>query len=137
MNSRSCDATRMLWCPAGKCKCIGNFAWNDTAQNCSCSATQKWVNFKCQEYGSFGDPCGTVPCKSGLYCVTVANQTFTTAQNICICDGTTYLATTGSSAGSCVTRLTYNDVCKTKYDCKDWLGLACTNTSSGKTNHIR
>ena len=130
MNSRSCDATRMLWCPAGTCICIGDFQWNSTAQNCSCGLYQQWVNVKCQDYGSYGDPCNTVPCKPTLTCLTVINQTFTTGQSICVCDNTTYLSTSGTNQGTCIPRLGYNAICLTNSDCQSWLGLSCTRSGS-------
>lgn len=133
MNSRSCDATRNLWCPAGTCICTGNYQWNTTAQNCSCGAYQTWTGFKCQNYGYYGDPCSsTLPCQPTLTCQAVVNQTYTTGQSVCVCDNTTYLITTGSSAGTCVTKLTYNASCLTTSDCQSWLGLSCTSVSSCK-----
>lgn len=129
MNSRSCDATRMLWCPAGTCTCVGEgFAWNTTIQNCSCAAETFWTGFKCQSYGSFGDPCDSIPCKSKLNCMQLANQSYSISIKICICDNTTYLDT---SSKVCEPRLGHTQSCKTKFDCQDWLGLSCTNTSSG------
>jgi hypothetical protein len=129
MNSRSCDATRMLWCPAGICICLGDFYWNTTVQNCSCGVDQIWVNSMCQNYGSFGDPCNTVPCKATLSCAPVVNQTYTTRQSVCVCDNATYLETVGVNQGKCLPRLGYNVACKTKADCQNWLGLACTNVT--------
>ena len=132
MNSRSCDATRMLWCPNNECVCIGNFAWNATIQNCSCPQYYFWTGLKCQGFGYFGDPCNTVPCRPTLTCSVVINQTYTTGQDICECDNSTYLDTSGgANNGNCVTRLTYDDTCKTNYDCQDWLGLSCTDIGSG------
>ena len=119
----------MLWCPAGKCICIGNFHWDSTAQNCSCGAYQQWVNVKCQDYGAYGDPCNTVPCNATLTCLRVINQTFTTSQDVCVCDSTTYLSTSGSTRGQCIPRLPYNSICQTNSDCQSWLGLACTSSS--------
>lgn len=132
MNSRSCDATRMLWCPAGTCKCIGDFDWNTTIQNCSCAPSSMWTGVRCQKYGQYGDPCNKVQCGPSLTCMRVINQTFTTGQDICVCNDTTYLQTSGSNAGKCEPRLTHNQVCQTKFDCQDWLGLSCTNSSGGK-----
>ncbi|UJR14100.1 hypothetical protein I4U23_001096 [Adineta vaga] len=130
MNSRSCDATRMLWCPAGKCICIGNFKWNTTAQNCSCGLFETWTGLTCQGDGYFGDPCNTIPCRPTLTCLTTVNQKYTTGQDICTCDNTTYLDTSGGvNHGNCVPRLTYNSPCKSKYDCQDWLGLSCANVA--------
>ncbi|CAF0876912.1 unnamed protein product [Rotaria sordida] len=134
MNSRSCDSTRMLWCPAGTCICMGDFQWNTTAQNCSCGQYQIWNGIKCQDYGYYGDPCtSSVACRPTLTCEIVTNQTYTTGQNVCVCNNVTYLDTTSGSTtqGQCIARLTYDDSCKTKFDCQDWLGLSCTNTSSG------
>jgi hypothetical protein len=132
MNSRSCDATRMLWCPAGTCICTGNFQWNVTAQNCTCGQYQTWTGLKCQGYGYFGDPCNTIPCRPTLTCSQVINQTCTTVQDICECDSTTYLETTGANQGTCVARLPYNSSCTTKFDCQDWFGLSCIAASPGK-----
>ncbi|CAF3008844.1 unnamed protein product [Rotaria socialis] len=133
MNSRSCDASRMLWCPAGTCLCLGDFTWNATAQNCSCGQYQRWNGIVCQGYGYFGDPCNSIPCRPTLKCTIVTNQTCTTRQDICSCDNTTYLDTTSGSAtiGQCIARLTYNSDCKTNFDCQDWLGLTCTEVSAG------
>lgn len=135
MNSRSCDATRMLWCPAGTCVCTGNYQWNSTAQNCSCGLYQTWNGLECKSYGSYGDPCNTLtsPCLPTLTCSIVINQTYTTGQDICDCDNTTYLDTVVSSSTyrTCITRRNYSQSCLTNDDCKTWLGLACTS-SSGK-----
>ncbi len=135
MNSRSCDATRMLWCPAGTCICTGNYQWNSTAQNCSCGANQFWTGIKCQSYGSYGDPCNKIPCLTTLTCNAVVNQTYSTGQAICSCDNTTYLDTVATSAtyGECIPRISYGATCKTNTDCQNWLGLACTSTTLGKT----
>ncbi|CAF4086891.1 unnamed protein product [Rotaria socialis] len=127
MNSRSCDATRFLWCPAGTCVCTGNYQWNVTAQNCSCGVYQKWTGFKCQDYGYYGDPCNSVPCQPTLTCMQVINQTYTTSQDICVCDSVTYLETVGVNSGTCVSQLTYNASCLTNSDCKSALGLSCAN----------
>jgi len=131
MNSRSCDATRLLWCPAGTCVCTGNYEWNATAQNCSCGLYQIWNGLQCQNYGSYGDPCNSVPCLPTLSCSTVINQTYTTGQSICACDNQTYLYTNGGvNQGTCVARLSYGATCKTQFDCQTWLGLSCTGGSS-------
>jgi hypothetical protein len=130
MNSRSCDATRMLWCPAGTCICIGNYQWNTTSQNCSCGQYQMWTGVKCQNYGSYGDPCNTVLCLPTLTCQAVINQTYTTNQSICVCDNSTYLSTVGSSIGTCIPRISYNATCRTNSDCENWLGLACSLSST-------
>lgn len=127
MNSRSCDDTRMLWCPAGTCICQGNYQWNSTAQNCTCGIDQLWNGIECKNYGSYGDPCNSIPCKTTLSCSQVINQTYTTGQNICDCDNTTYLDTV---TRTCITRETYGHTCKTIYDCRSWLGLSCTGTTS-------
>ncbi|CAF2587610.1 unnamed protein product [Rotaria sp. Silwood2] len=127
MNSRSCDETRMLWCPSGTCICTGNYHWNTTAQNCTCGSYQMWTGFKCQDYGYYGDPCNTVPCQPTLTCMKVVNQTYTTGQDVCVCDNTTYLQTSGVNQGNCVSRLSYNQSCQTETDCQDWLGLSCTS----------
>jgi hypothetical protein len=134
MNSRSCDATRQLWCPAGTCICIGNYQWNATAQNCSCGVYQIWTGLKCENYGYYGDPCNTIPCRPTLTCKTVVSQTYTTGQSICDCDSVTYLDTVVGSPtkGECIPRETYNATCLTVNDCQNWLGLSCTNTGSGK-----
>jgi len=128
VNSRSCDATRMLWCPAGTCVCLGTFSWNATGQNCSCAANQLWNGISCQNLGKYGDPC-TSPssCDVNLMCVTVLNQTLSTGQSICACDNATYLYTGNNT---CLPRLPYMEDCKTKFDCQDWLGLECSNYSS-------
>jgi len=138
MNSRSCDATRLLWCPAGTCICTGNYQWNSTAQNCSCGANQIWNGVKCQSYGSYGDPCNSIPCLPTLTCSTVINQTYTTGQAICSCDNATYLDTVNSSAtlGKCIPRISYGVTCLTQTDCQNWLGLTCTNTGSGKIQSL-
>ena len=132
INSRSCDATRQLWCPAGTCLCTGNFQWNATAQNCSCGAYQLWTGFVCEDYGYYGDPCNIVPCQPTLTCSPVVNQTYTTNQSICVCDNTTYLKTFNPNQGQCLARLTHNDTCLAETDCQDWLGLSCTSVSGGK-----
>ncbi len=129
MNSRSCDATRNLWCPAGTCICTGNYQWNATAQNCSCGQYQLWTGFKCQDYGYYGDPCNSVPCQPTLTCMSVVNQTYSTGQQICVCDNTTYLSTSGSSAGTCIAKLTHAANCLTNSDCQSWLGLSCSNST--------
>ena len=135
MNSRSCDATRMLWCPDGICRCTGDFQWNTTAQNCSCGVYQTWNGYKCQGFGYYGDPCNSISCQPNLTCVTVINQTYSTGQDICACDNDTYLYTdAGANQGKCVARLTYGQTCKTIFDCQDWLGLSCSNYSSSKSN---
>lgn len=129
MNSRSCDATRLLWCPAGICVCTGNFGWNSTAQNCSCSAYSTYNGIKCLNYGLYGDPCSTSePCdpRNFLTCQAVINQTYSTGQSICDCNNSTYLNT---GTGICVNKTTYNDLCAAKSECKTWLGLSCTLTS--------
>ena len=123
----------MLWCPAGTCICTGNYQWNTTAQNCSCGLYQIWTGFKCQSYGSYGDPCNIIPCKPTLTCNAVVSQTYTTGQSICSCDNTTYLNVIGGATyGQCIPRITYNASCQTTTDCQSWLGLACTSTTSGK-----
>jgi len=132
MDSRSCDATRMLWCPNGTCLCTGDFQWNVTAQNCTCGEYEFWDGFKCESYGSYGDPCNSIPCLPTLTCATVVNQTYTTGQDICVCDNVTYLYTGGGvNQGQCVPRLSYNQSCLTNFDCQNWLGLACAASSSG------
>ena len=132
MNSRSCDATRMLWCPAGTCICVGDFQWDTTIENCTCGEYETWTGFKCQGYGYFGDPCNTVPCRPTLTCAIVTNQTYTTGQDICECDNATYLYTSGgSNQGTCVPRIGYDVTCKTNFDCQNWLGLSCTDTGGG------
>jgi len=131
MNSRSCDASRMLWCPDGLCLCIGDFQWNATAENCSCGPYEIWTGLKCQGYGYFGDPCNSIPCRPTLTCSTVVNQTCTTGQDICVCDNQTYLYTySGSNQGTCVPRLSYNQSCLTNFDCQNWLGLSCAMYST-------
>lgn len=135
MNSRSCDPQRMLWCPKDTCLCIGNFQWNATAQNCSCIIFQIWDGLECKDYGSFGDPCNSIPCRPTLTCSKVINQTYTTGQDVCVCDNQTYLQTnSGPTQGDCVPRIGYGQTCKTKFDCQNWLGLACGRSSlfSGK-----
>jgi hypothetical protein len=133
MNSRSCDATRMLWCPAGTCICTGDYQWNVTAQNCTCGQYQIWTGLQCQSYGSYGDPCNSVPCLPTLSCSTVINQTYTTGQAICSCDNQTYLYTNGGvNQGNCVPRLSYGQACKTDFDCQNWLGLSCTGAYPSK-----
>ena len=138
-NSRSCDASRMLWCPAGKCICTGDFQWNATAQNCSCGVYQFWTGFRCQGYGYYGDPCNSVPCRPTLTCASVVNQTYTTNQMICTCDNATFLdVTSGSTQGQCIPKLSYNATCQTVSDCQSWTGLSCTyNTAtlSKSNNH--
>jgi hypothetical protein len=129
MNSRSCDATRLLWCPAGTCICIGNYQWISSAQNCSCGTNQQWTGFQCQNYGYYGDPCSIVPCQPTLTCMAVVNQTYTTNQQTCDCDNTTYLSTGGATQGTCVPKLGYNVACRTNSDCISWLGLACSNST--------
>lgn len=141
MNSRSCDSSRMLWCPAGTCLCMGDFTWNATIQNCSCGQYQSWNGIKCQNYGYFGDPCGSgsgsssgsVDCRPTLTCTTVVNQTYTTGQSLCSCDNATYLDTVSGSStlGQCIPKISYGVTCKTNSDCQSWLGLACGQTSSG------
>ena len=134
MNSRSCDATRLLYCPAGKCVCLGDYKWNATAQNCSCVQYQLWNGFKCQNYGSYGDPCNPVQCMPTLTCKAVLNQTYSTGQDICDCDNVTYL---DIATRTCIPKISYNASCYTNTDCEDWLGLACTNTgSTGKFDCI-
>ena len=126
MNSRSCDLSRMLWCPNDKCACTGDYQWNATAQNCTCGQYQIWTGFRCQGYGYYGDPCNSIPCRPTLTCASVINQTYTTGQDICVCDNQTYLDTNGRiNHGKCVPRLTYNQSCQTKFDCQTWLGLSC------------
>jgi hypothetical protein len=73
-----------------------------------------------------------MPCLTTLTCNAVVNQTYTTNQPICSCDNTTYLDTVVASAtyGKCIPRITYGVTCKTNTDCKNWLGLACTSTTS-------
>lgn len=133
MNSRSCDATRMLWCPDGTCECIGDYTWNATAQNCTCGVYQVWNGFQCQNIGYYGDPCNTIPCRPTLTCSVVINQTYTTGQDVCVCDNQTYLYTNGgANQGLCVPRQTYNDSCKTNFDCQNWLGLLCANVGPGR-----
>ena len=133
-NSRSCDSTRLLWCPAGTCICTGNYQWNSTAQNCSCGPSQSWTGVICKGYGSYGDPCDIVKqdCLTSLKCSAVVNQTYTTNQPICSCDNATYLdATLGSPTyGQCISRVSYGVSCKTNTDCKNWLGLSCTSVTS-------
>ncbi|CAF1647556.1 unnamed protein product, partial [Didymodactylos carnosus] len=104
MNSRSCDATRNLYCPAGTCICTQNYQWNSATQNCSCGTYTQWTGFTCTSYGSYGYPCNIVSCLPTLKCQTLPTQTYTTAQLTCSCDNTTYLNT----AGQCVTKLGYN-----------------------------
>jgi hypothetical protein len=139
MNSRSCDATRMLWCPNGTCLCTGNYQWNTTTQNCSCGLYQIWTGFQCQSYGSFGDPCNTIPCLPTLTCASVINQTYTTGQNICECNNVTYLDTISTSLtyGDCIARETFGATCLTNFDCQNWLGLSCTSTGGGKIESIK
>ena len=132
MNSRSCDATRGLWCPAGVCICLGDFQWDSTAQNCTCGAGQFWDGFKCQHLGYYGDPCNIIPCAPSLTCTPVISQKYTTSQSICVCDSLTYLSTSGPTKGQCVPRLSHNQVCETNSDCQNWLGLSCTNSGAGK-----
>jgi hypothetical protein len=133
MDSRSCDATRMLWCPDNICVCIGDFSWNTATENCTCAANQLWNGIACQTYGYYGDPCNGIPCQQNLTCQTVINQTYTTGQDVCVCDNTTYLYTNGGpDQGQCVERLSYNESCKTNFDCKDWLGLSCMASSPSK-----
>ncbi|CAF1503612.1 unnamed protein product [Adineta ricciae] len=131
MNSRSCDETRLLWCPAGTCICTSNFKWNATIQNCTCGAGSTYNGFRCQGLGYYGDPCTYVGCHATLTCTQVANQTYTTGQFICVCDNATYLDTISGSAtvGQCVPRLPYNSSCLAETDCQDWLGLQCLNMS--------
>lgn len=137
-NSRSCDATRMLWCPAGRCICTGDFQWNATAQNCSCGAFQTWSGVRCQGYGYYGDPCGGIPCRPTLTCTSVVNQTYSTNQMICACDNATYVdVTTGSSTlGQCIPKVSFNASCQTVQDCQSWVGLSCTySTSTASKDH--
>jgi hypothetical protein len=137
MNSRSCDATRMLWCPAGVCICTGNYQWNATAQNCTCGQYQIWTGLQCIGYGYYGDPCNTVPCRPTLTCSVVVNQTYTTGQDICSCDNATYLDTSGgSNNGNCIPRVSYGVTCKTNFDCENWLGLTCTNVGGGTVKYF-
>jgi hypothetical protein len=132
MDSRSCDATRMLWCPNGKCLCIGDYSWNTAIENCTCGQYQIWNGFRCQDNGYYGDPCNSIPCRPTLTCAIVINQTCTTGQNICVCDNQTYLYTSGgANQGSCVPRLTYNQTCLTNFDCQNWIGLSCGASPSG------
>jgi hypothetical protein len=137
-NSRSCDSTRMLWCPAGTCICLGNYQWNSTAENCSCGLYQQWTGVKCQDYGYYGDPCNSVPCHPTLTCMIVINQTYTTGQDICVCNNVTYLDTNAGSptVGQCIPRISYNVACKTNSDCENWLGLACTSVAASKVESI-
>jgi hypothetical protein len=139
MDSRSCDATRLLWCPAGTCVCTGNYQWNSTAQNCSCVQYQIWNGLECEDYGSYGDPCSrSLPCLPTLSCMTVINQTYTTGQEICDCDNVTYLDTvnTSSTYGQCISRVSYGAVCLTEDDCQNWVGLSCTGSTTGKIKFI-
>lgn len=133
MNSRSCDATRLLWCPAGTCVCLGNFGWNATAQNCSCPQYSTYDGIECDGYGLYGDPCKnlTNPCNPTYFltCQPVINQTYTTGQSICDCNDVTYLDV---PSGSCVPRKSFNLACQSKTECQTWLGLSCTQTGSGK-----
>ena len=133
MNSRSCDAQRMLWCPKDTCLCLGDFQWNATAQNCSCGPYQIWDGVKCKGHGYFGDPCNSIPCRPTLTCSLVVNQTYTTGQDICICDNATYYETnSGPNQHTCVPRIGYLQPCKTKFDCQNWLGLVCGNSTCMK-----
>lgn len=136
MNSRSCDASRMLWCPAGTCLCRGDFAWDSATQNCSCPSQTTWTGFKCQGFGYFGDPCKTIPCRPTLTCAPVINQTFSTSQAICACDNATFLDTSVTTS-RCIPRLGYGAICQTKFDCQGWLGLSCSGPSGGKVTLTR
>ena len=133
INSRSCDATRLLWCPAGTCQCIGNFGWNATAGNCSCVAYQLWDGIQCKGYGHFGDPCNLTPCLPGLTCEVVVNQTYSTGQSICDCNNATYLNT---NTGNCEARLSYNASCQSQTACQTWLGLTCRNIGGGRIHFL-
>lgn len=130
MNSRSCDATRLLWCPSGKCACIDTFNWNSTAQNCSCGQYSKPFGSKCKPYGRYGDPCdvNTNPCNPtySLDCQAVINQTYSTGQSICDCNNATYLDV---PSGSCVGKKSFNANCQVKAECQTWLGLSCSLSS--------
>ena len=130
-NSRWCDETRMLYCPAGRCVCRGDFAWNQTAQNCTCDIYTSWNGLECESYGYFGDPCDSVFCRPTLTCLDTINQTYKTPQKICSCDSVTYPVTVSSGDIECFDRLSYNETCSTEFDCQDWLGLACTDTTMG------
>lgn len=135
MNSRSCDAARLLWCPAGVCLCTSNFYWNSTIQNCTCATGSNYNGFSCQGLGYYGDPCtGSVGCHATLTCTQVANQTYTTGQFICVCDNATYLDSISSSPTyrQCIPRLPYNSSCLAETECQDWLGLLCLNISGSK-----
>jgi len=133
MDSRSCDATRSLWCPAGVCLCTGNLQWNASIENCTCGSYSQWNGIECEGYGYYGDPCNSVPCRPTLTCTQPANQTYSTGQDICICNNVTYLDTVNpATLGTCVARLGYNVSCLTEDDCEDWLGLSCYNTTGSK-----
>ena len=136
MNSRSCDASRMLWCPVGTCLCRGDFAWDSASQNCSCPSQMSWTGFKCQGFGYFGDPCNRIPCRPTLTCAPVINQMFSTGQAICACDNTTFIDTSVTPA-RCIARLGYGAACQTKFDCRDWLGLSCSGPSGSKVTFTR
>jgi hypothetical protein len=137
MDSRSCDATRNLWCPAGICVCTSDFTWNATAQNCTCGQYETWTGVICQGYGYYGDPCTSIPCRPTLICGLVTNQTYATGQDICLCNDTSYLDTSGgANQGTCLPKVTYNATCKTESDCQDWLGLTCGNVSGSKIAFI-
>ncbi|UJR33067.1 hypothetical protein I4U23_020526 [Adineta vaga] len=130
MNSRSCDESRMLWCPAGTCICTGNYQWNSTIQNCTCGSFSSWNGFRCQGLGYYGDPCNYVACRPTLTCAPVINQTYSTGQAVCVCDNATYLDTVNAATkGTCVPRLAYNTTCLSKDECQNWLGLSCINTT--------
>ncbi|CAF0829414.1 unnamed protein product [Adineta steineri] len=130
MNSRSCDASRLLWCPAGVCLCTGNFQWNSTIENCTCGSYSSFNGFECQGLGYYGDPCTYVQCRPTLTCTAALNTTYTTGQSICVCDNSTYLDTVNNATkGTCVTKLGYNSTCLTEDDCKDWLGLYCIDST--------
>jgi hypothetical protein len=110
-----------------------NLQWNATIQNCTCGQNAPRNGSQCQGYGYYGDPCKSVPCRPTLTCSPVINQTYTTGQDICVCDNATYLDTVNiTTLGTCVPRLGYNVTCLAEDDCEDWLGLSCLNTTDGK-----